>query len=200
MPRNTRLTAAERREQLLDATKDLVAEHGFHAVSIEAVCRAAGITRPVVYGHFGDLPGLLDALVRRETARALRQLATVMPEVLGEGDPRERLLAALEGYLGLVTDDPPTWRLALMPPEGAPAALRERVAEGREAVIGLLTEAVRPGLTPEAPPPDPELVARWLSALADESARLILTRPDDVSVERALASARWALRVLPQQR
>ena len=63
MPMATRMQAGERREQLLDATKAIVAERGFHAVSIEAVAREAGITRPIVYGHFNDLPGLLEALV-----------------------------------------------------------------------------------------------------------------------------------------
>jgi AcrR family transcriptional regulator len=200
MAGNTRLTAAERREQLLDATKGIAVDRGFHAVSIEAVCRAAGISRPIVYGHFGDLPGLLDALVKRETTRALDQLAAILPGVLGEGDPRERLLAALEAYLRTVTEDPSTWRLALMPPEGAPATLRESVARGREAVIGLLTEAVAPGFTPDAAPPDPAMVARWLSAIADESARLILTRPQEFTVERAVAAARWTLGALTQQR
>ena len=67
----TRMTGAERREQLLDATKAIVVADGFHAVSIEAVARAAGITRPIVYGHFEDLGGLLEALVERESrARA----------------------------------------------------------------------------------------------------------------------------------
>src|SRR3954469_1594769 len=60
--RPMRMTAEQRREQLLDATKAIVLEHGFHAVSIEAVARAAGITRPIVYGHFEDLGGLLEAL------------------------------------------------------------------------------------------------------------------------------------------
>ena len=72
----TRMQAGERREQLLDATKTIVAERGFHAVSIEAVAREAGITRPIVYGHFRDLPGLLEALVQRETARALSPVRT----------------------------------------------------------------------------------------------------------------------------
>ena len=70
------MQAGERREQLLDATKAIVAERGFHAVSIEAVAREAGITRPIVYGHFHDLGGLLEALVTRETARALSQLGS----------------------------------------------------------------------------------------------------------------------------
>jgi AcrR family transcriptional regulator len=196
MAGNTRLTGAERREQILDATKQIAIERGFHAITIEAVCRAAGITRPVVYGHFGDLRGLLDALVERESARGLDQLARIMPGILGEGEPRARLLAALEAYLGMVTDDPGTWRLLLMPPEGTPASLRAGIVRGREAVIALLAEAVAPGLTPDAAPPDPALIARWLSTIADESARLILTRPDEFSVERTVAAARWTLGAL----
>ena len=66
----TRMQAGERREQLLDATKTIVGERGFHAVSIEAVAREAGITRPIVYGHFHDLGGLLEALIERETRSA----------------------------------------------------------------------------------------------------------------------------------
>ncbi|HEX6944950.1 MAG TPA: helix-turn-helix domain-containing protein, partial [Casimicrobiaceae bacterium] len=48
------MSAEARREQLLDVTKAIVAEHGFHAVSIEGVAREAGISRPIVYGHFDD--------------------------------------------------------------------------------------------------------------------------------------------------
>jgi len=103
----TRMTGAERREQLLDATKAIVVADGFHAVSIEAVARAAGITRPIVYGHFRDLGGLLEALVERESRRALSQL----PETYDD------LLAALTAYLGAVKSDPDTWRLVLMPAE-----------------------------------------------------------------------------------
>src|SRR5437773_12261306 len=92
-PTPSRMTASERREQLLDVTKAIVAERGFHAVSIEAVAREAGITRPIVYGHFSDLQGLLEALVEREGERALAQLASVLPVDLDRRDPRQQLLA-----------------------------------------------------------------------------------------------------------
>src|ERR671939_24582 len=97
--KTSRLPAEERREQLLDATKAIVSRDGFHAVSIEAVAREAGVSRPIVYGHFNDLPGLLEALVEREGERALAQLAEVLPRDLARGNPRESLLAALRGYL-----------------------------------------------------------------------------------------------------
>jgi AcrR family transcriptional regulator len=193
--RGSRLSAPERREQLLDVTKAIAAERGFHAVSIEAVAREAGISRPIVYEHFNDLGGLLEALVDREGARALGQLAEVLPRRLD--DPREALLEALRGYLRAVESDPATWRLVLMPPEGAPALLRERISLGRGAVVGQLAEAVGPGLGPGRESPDPELTARALSAIADEAARLLLTDPAGYPVERILAHAAWLLGQLP---
>jgi AcrR family transcriptional regulator len=185
----SRLPAAERREQLLDVTKAIVAERGFHAVSIEAIAREAGVSRPIVYGHFGDLQGLLEALVLRESARALDQLTEVLPGDLTAGD----LLAGLRGYLEAVRDDPDTWRLVLMPPEGAPALLRDLLGRGRAAVVAHLAEAARPGLGSGGPSPDPEMTARTLSAVADEAARLLLTDPERYPVERMLAHAKWVL-------
>jgi AcrR family transcriptional regulator len=189
-----RMSAEERREQLLDVTKQIVGDEGFHAVSIEAVARRAGITRPVVYGHFGDLAGLLEAMVGREGQRALLQLADILPARLpAHGSPREDLIVALRGYLEAVAADPVTWRLVLMPPEGAPAVLRDRITEGRNAVVVALAEVVRPGLGSSAESPDPELTARTLSAVSDEAARLLLTDPDAYPIDRLVAHADWLL-------
>jgi AcrR family transcriptional regulator len=176
----TRMKAPARREHLLDATKAVVAEQGFHAVSIEAVARRAGITRPIVYRHFDDLPDMLDALVERETARALAQLVAFMPSRLGD-EPREGLLSTLRAYLQAVESDPVTWRLVLVPPEGA-----ERIAAGRAAVVKQLAGAA-------AGSPDPELTARALSAVADEAARLLLADPERYPPARILDHARWLL-------
>jgi AcrR family transcriptional regulator len=191
------MSAEERREQLLDVVKSIVAERGFHAVSIEAVAREAGITRPVVYGHFRDLNGLLEALVEREGQRALAQLAAILPTDLTAGDPRAMLLAGMRGYLEAVQADPVTWRLVLMPPEGAPMVLRERIEQGRAAVVATLAGTVGPALGPERGSPDPELTARMMSALSDEGARLVLTDPERFPPERILRHTSWFLELLP---
>ena len=182
-----RLVAAARREQLLDAARRLVARSGFHAVTVEAVAREAGITRPVVYTHFGDLSGLLDALVDRELGRALSQL--VLPEPAAYRPARDALLDALRGYLDAVAADPVTWSLVLVPLEGAPASLQERIALGREMVLGQLARTVGP----ELESPDAELTARLLSAVADDLARAVLTDPARYPVDRLLAHAAWVL-------
>jgi AcrR family transcriptional regulator len=193
----TRLSAAERREQLLDVTKQLVGEQGFHDVSIEAIARRAGITRPVVYAHFEDLGALLEAMLEREALRALTQLAAILPGPLpSDGDRAPALLGALRGYLEAIRSDPFTWRLVLMPPEGAPQVLRDQVERGRDGVLAVLAEVVGPGLSPDRPSPDPALTARLLSALSDEAARLLLTDPETYPMERLMAHAEWLLRQL----
>jgi AcrR family transcriptional regulator len=96
------MTAPARRGQLLDVTNQLVAERGFAAVSIQAVARRAGISRPIVYEHFGDLSGLLEALVEREMGRALAQISETELGAARDPPPAacgERLLTHARWYL-----------------------------------------------------------------------------------------------------
>src|SRR5579875_1067187 len=115
-----RMSSSERREQLLDVTAPLVVQRAFHGVSSEAVAQRAGITRALVYQHFGDLQGLLEAVIERETNRALAQVSETTLGDLREGDPVELMIESLRAYLHAVQSQPNTWRLVLMPPEGAP--------------------------------------------------------------------------------
>jgi AcrR family transcriptional regulator len=128
------MSAEARREQLLDAAKAVVADKGFHGVSIEAVARGAGVTRPIIYRHFHDLGAMLDALIERETLRALMQLREVLPAGVDD------LIAAFEGYLRAVRSDPVTWRLVLVTPEGAsgspPAAHKWSRSSPRRLALG----------------------------------------------------------------
>jgi len=187
-----RMRASERREQLLDVATELAVEHGFHAVSVEAVARRAGITRAVIYQHFGDLQRLREAVIERETARALAQVSETALTDLSEGDAKELMLESLDAYLRAVSNHPTTWHLVLMPPEGAPQSLRQSIASGRQSVLRQMTRAVRPALR-GGDLNDAELTARVLSAISDEYARLVLTDPARYTPERLLRHARWWL-------
>jgi len=194
--RAARLSRPERRAQLLDVTKGIVGADGLHAVSIDRVAREAGISRPIVYEHFSDLTGLLNALLDREGERALAQLHAVLPSPGdARGDVLDVLLDALAGYLRTVQADPVTWRLVLMPPEGAPTFLHERIATARAAVVALLAQLIENAFTPRGGQrsPDPELTAHSMSALSDFWARQLLTDPEQFPLERLLVHARWAL-------
>ena len=188
-----RRSAAARREQLLDVTTRELSERGFHGLSIESVATAAGVTRATVYLHFRDLQELLEAVIKRETSRALAQFSETALTSLDQGDPRELMLNALAAYLQAVRSQPTTWRLILMPPESAPQALRDEIAAGRKLALARLSAAVQPLVDRRPDMPDAELTARILSALSDEYARLVLTDPARYSVERLIDHARWWL-------
>ncbi len=191
----TRLTGPQRREQILDVTKAMVGERGFHSVSIDAVARRAGITRPVVYGHFDNKAGLLQALVEREGAHAVGQLVKLLPRPDAQQPPREILLGGLRAFLEAVRDEPVTWRLVLMPPEGTPDILRERAVSIRRGVTDQLA-ALAPQVMSTAggePPPDAELAALTMQAVAEDAARLLLNDPERYPIERLLSHAEWLL-------
>lgn len=199
--KSPRLTGPERREQILDVTKALAGERGFHAVSIDAVARRSGITRPVVYTHFDDLTGLLRAMVEREGARAVKQLMALIPRETDTDDPATMLMTSLRAFLEAVSDDPVTWRLVLVPAEGTPEVLRERAVQIRAAVTEQLAAIVPTALAGGStePSPDPELTALTLQAVAEEAARLILESPDEFSIERVMRHTEWMLGLLGLQ-
>src|SRR6201986_3516149 len=88
-----RMAPAQRREQLLDAALQVVLEQGYAGVSIEAIARRAGVTRPVIYDQFANLGELIQTLIEREERYALTQLAAVL--VGPDGTHHEGDLATL---------------------------------------------------------------------------------------------------------
>ncbi len=64
--KRTRMSAGERREQLIAVARSLFAEKGFDATSIEEVAARAKVSKPVVYEHFGGKEGLYAVIVDRE--------------------------------------------------------------------------------------------------------------------------------------
>lgn len=188
-PYAPRLPADQRRDQLLDAALGLALDDGFHAVTVDGVARAAGVTRPVVYGLFADRTALLSGLLDRSSRRAAEQLAGVLPEVPspGEGaDPDRLLVEGLTAFWRAVLTDRSTWRVILTPPQGAPAELRQRVHDQRRDALRRLRRLVTWGLDARGGPGglDAELFARSVLTLAEEGARLLLAGDDRFDVGR----------------
>lgn len=199
-PYAPRLPLAQRREQLLDAAQAVALERGFHAVSVDGVAKACGVTRPVVYGVFEDRTALLSALFARGEERALAGLARVFPEVPGpddDVDPDALLLRGITAYLETVAADPGTWRIILVPPEGAPPELAERVNAQRRVMLRTLRGLLDWGLPRRGGPPvDPDLFARAVFTLAEGAARLLLVDPERWRVEQFTDFTRTALAAL----
>lgn len=62
---SSRLSKQDRREQLLDTAVAIVRAQGADGLTLVTLAEAAGVSRPIVYDHFGTRPGLLLALYRR---------------------------------------------------------------------------------------------------------------------------------------
>lgn len=101
------MTGKERREQLLDIGRRLFAERGLDGTSIEEIAAKAGVSKPVVYEHFGGKEGLYAVVVDREVERFL-SMAT---DLLSGEDTMEKFEAAAVGLLRYIEDNSDGFRI-----------------------------------------------------------------------------------------
>jgi AcrR family transcriptional regulator len=102
-----RMTGKERRQQLLDIGRSLFAERGFEAASIEEIASRAGVSKPIVYEHFGGKEGLYAVVVDRE----MQSLLDRVTGALTAGHPRELLEQAALALLTYVESEPDGFRI-----------------------------------------------------------------------------------------
>lgn len=178
----------ERREHVLDAALRVIAEQGYEGVSIEAIARTAGVTRPVIYDHFPNLGELLQALIDREERLALSQVASVIPSPEDDeaADPVALLAAGVRRFLEAVVSRPATWRLILLPLDSTPGIVRRYVETNQDRVLDWLQQLVRMATEGDALSEtlDAELAARAIMTLSEEAGRLVLTDPQHFSPQR----------------
>jgi len=103
------MTGKERRQQLLDIGRSLFAERGFEATSIEEIASRAGVSKPVVYEHFGGKEGLYAVVVDRE----MQRLTDMVVSALTAGHPRELLEQAALVFLSYIEDESDGFRILI---------------------------------------------------------------------------------------
>lgn len=186
--RAKRLPPPERRDQVLDAARGLILRSGYAALSMNAVARAARVTRPVVYDFFANREDLLQELLRREEQRAITAVVAAAPDLSqAERDVGDLVVDATVAFLRAVQDEPDTWRLVLLPAYGTPELVRQHIEAGRglihqqlQAVAGPVLD--RLGLREL----DLELVAEFVYQFCERSIRLMLADPDHYPAERVV--------------
>src|SRR5579859_491958 len=102
------MTGTERRQQLLDIGRRLFAERGFEGTSIEEIAAQAGVSKPVVYEHFGGKEGLYAVVVDREVERLLG-MATAL--LLDGDNTREKFEAAAVALLRYIDENADGFRI-----------------------------------------------------------------------------------------
>ena len=131
------MTGVQRRAQLIEVARGLFALRGLDGATIEEIAAAAGVSKPVVYEHFGSKEGLYTEVVDIE----FRRLLEVMTESLSaDAGPRvllERAAYALldyienhtDGFRILTRDAPPAQ------PEGTFSTLLSRITRHVEHIL-----------------------------------------------------------------
>lgn len=114
--RRTRMAAGERRAQLTTVARGLFSEKGLGGTSIEEIAAAAGVSKPVIYEHFGSKEKLYTAVVEQESTALLRDITGALASPAPARILLERAALALLGYIEehtqgfriLVRDAPPS--------------------------------------------------------------------------------------------
>ncbi|HET7531439.1 MAG TPA: TetR/AcrR family transcriptional regulator [Mycobacteriales bacterium] len=101
------MSGKERREQLLDIGRTVFATKGFDGTSVEEIADRAGVSKPVVYEHFGGKEGLYAVVVDREVSRLLDRITA---SLVGN-HPRELLEQAAGALLDYVEKDTDGFRI-----------------------------------------------------------------------------------------
>lgn len=106
-PRLTDEQRAEQRASLLTGSMEAIRKHGSE-VSIDDISREVGVSKPVLYGHFGDRLGLADAIAVAMaddvTGAASRQVEVAASEPLGRGNDQIDFGAAAEVIVTSLVD------------------------------------------------------------------------------------------------
>jgi AcrR family transcriptional regulator len=184
-----RLPPEQRRDQLLDGALALIGDGGFDAVTMEAVAKQVGVTKPVLYELYGNRGEVIAALLAREAERATTQVLAALPTDFADRTPDDAFADAVRVFVLAVVECPDRWRLVLLPPEGTPKEFREQVELVRAGVTAQIEALAALGLKERGGPTDvdSELLGHAMLAMAEMAGRLVLTDPERFDPDRLVA-------------
>jgi AcrR family transcriptional regulator len=130
-----RLSAEERREEILRAAMEVFAARGYQEASMIEIARAAGITPAVIYDHFASKAELQITLLERQTEELLRFVGSA---VAGEfTTTEERIRVGVDAFFTFVEESPYAWRMLFRDPPTDPAILSTYRHIHRQATAGI---------------------------------------------------------------
>ncbi|AGP31328.1 TetR/AcrR family transcriptional regulator [Corynebacterium terpenotabidum] len=109
VPQGPRAVAKlKRRHELLDAAAGIIADKGFHAMTLEDLGEAVGISGPAVYRHFSSKQAILVELLTGVSERLLATATRIEETVT---DPARQLELLIEGHIDFALSEPVLIRL-----------------------------------------------------------------------------------------
>jgi AcrR family transcriptional regulator len=167
-----RLPAARRRSQLLEVALDSFAANGFHSTSMEEIADAAGVTKPVLYQHFGSKRMLYLELL--ETV-GLELLRGVTERAEAERDPYRQVLAGFRAYFRFVCERTRAFQLLF----GGGARQSEEFADAVRTLEGSVAGSIASFVDADIDAGHRELLGYAIVGLGEVTARLWVSRHEE---------------------
>lgn len=164
MPRR-RLGRAERERQILDAAVAVFTERGYQTASMDAVAERVGVTKPVLYTHFGSKEGLLQACITRARSELLECTAAAAAAAT---DPEDMLRRGTQAFFDHLDDQGPAWTLLYSDPAVTGDALEGIRAQQTDFIAALLAA--------QAPGTDAARLVGWAQVIVGACERLAVWR------------------------
>lgn len=98
-PPRVRLTADERRAQLIDVAIPLFGEHGFAGTTTKAIARAAGVSEAIIFRHFRSKEELYGAAFDRWRGTGADSFVDILQTYMDRGDDLGLLRVLYSGML-----------------------------------------------------------------------------------------------------
>src|SRR3954447_10887190 len=93
------MSAADRREGILDAARFAFAERGYHETSLDSVAERAGVSKALLYEHVSSKRELYVAMLEMHVHELVERISGA---VAGAEPGEARMLAGVAGLLGFV--------------------------------------------------------------------------------------------------
>jgi AcrR family transcriptional regulator len=161
-----RLPPAQRRQTLVDAASELFAARGYDYVTLDEVAARAGVTKVIVYRHFGSKKALYLTLL---AAHRDELLSTLVSGMATERPLEDRVPAVADAWLAYVEAHPFAWAMLFRDVTGDPEirAFHETMRNAaRAAIVALLTAETSLQLDPDMVEPTAEVLRSAMTGLA----------------------------------
>lgn len=134
-----RMSAADRREAILEAARAAFAEGGFHETSLDAVAERAGVSKALLYEHFSSKRELYVAMLEMHVHELVERISGAVAGA-EPGEPRMR--AGLEAFFGFVEERRGAWRIMFRNSDDPDVSIRlDRLRdEVAAAIVTLMSE------------------------------------------------------------
>ncbi|WP_037080140.1 TetR/AcrR family transcriptional regulator [Pseudonocardia spinosispora] len=179
-PTRRRVGRTERERQILDAATAVFTERGYQAASMDAVAERVGVTKPVLYDHFGSKEGLLLASVARTRQELLTETTKA---VAGASEPEDMVRRGFRAFFDFLDARAYAWTLLYEGAMNPVGTAGEAVDSIRNQHIDLIVGMIRL----QAPDADPRRLESYAHIIVGASERLALwrNRRGDVSAADA---------------